>query len=147
LLTLLNILFTSGATIVGGVLVFVVGQITVKFIIEPIQRFRKTLGDIQYAIIFHQASYSTPGGKEELEKEASETFKRLAGELCSKAKVIPFYDRLSSIAKTFLPPMDKVLSATTSLRSLSNSVQAQDRFHNLDKANQISDLLNLQKVI
>ena len=128
-----KVLLTSSITILSGTAIFVVGQIVIKFIIDPTQALRKTLKDIQYAILFYQASYSTPGGKEELEEEAYETFKKLSGELCSNARSIPFYKRWSSISDTFLPSMDNVIKATTKLRSLSNSVQVDDRSHNIDR--------------
>ena len=142
-----KIFITSSITALGGIAIIVVGQIVIKFIIEPIQSFRKTLGDIQYSIIFYQSAYSTPGGKEELENEAYEAFKRLSSEVCSNAKMIPFYRRLSSRFNFFLPPMADVIKASTKLRSLSNSVQASDRSHNLGKANEVCDLLNLQRVV
>jgi len=142
-----KILLTSSITVLTGVTIFIGGQIVIKFIIEPIQALRKTLKDIQYAILFYQASYSTPGGKEELEEEACKAFKTLSGELCSNAKSIPFYQCWSSISNQFLPSMANIIKATIELRSLSNSVQAKDRSYNFNKANKICDLLNLQRVV
>ena len=42
--------------------------------------------------------------------------------------------------------VENIIKATTELRSLSNSVQAEDRSHNINKANLICFLLNLQKL-
>ena len=127
-------------------MIFVGGQITVKFIIEPIQALRKTLSAIQYAIFFYQSSYITPGGKKDLEEQAYEEFKKLSSELCSNVNSIPFYKLLSYIFKQFLPSMENILKAITELRSLSNSVQSEDRSSNIVKANKTCNLLNLQKL-
>lgn len=41
---LTKILLTSSLTVLGGVLVFVTGQLIVKFLIEPIHELKKIIG-------------------------------------------------------------------------------------------------------
>jgi hypothetical protein len=64
------ILCTSSLTILGGVIVFVISQFIDKFTIEPLNRFEKTRGEINYHLIFFANIYTSPGtgGKDELVK-------------------------------------------------------------------------------
>ena len=65
-------------TIISGVFVFILGQLVLKLIIEPIQEFRKTLADIAFALIEYANIYSNPGyAGNELENKASEEFRKL----------------------------------------------------------------------
>jgi 5-bromo-4-chloroindolyl phosphate hydrolysis protein len=48
-----KIAITAGLTAIGGVVVFVIGQIVQKWFIDPIQEQRKLVGDIVYSIIEH----------------------------------------------------------------------------------------------
>ncbi len=52
---------TASITILGGFIVFVLGQIVVKFFIEPIHEQSKTIGEIAYSLIFYANLYSNPG--------------------------------------------------------------------------------------
>jgi hypothetical protein len=67
---LTTILCTSSLTILGGVIVFVMSQFIDKFTIEPLNRFEKTRGEINYHLIFFANIYANPGvaGKGELVK-------------------------------------------------------------------------------
>lgn len=54
----LQIALTSGFTILGGIVVFVVGQIVAKFVIEPLYEQSKLIGEIANSIIY----YANAGG-------------------------------------------------------------------------------------
>jgi hypothetical protein len=108
-------------TILSGVIVFILGQLALKLLIEPIQEFRKTVADIAYALIEYANVYANPGvvGNEN-EKQASEELRKLSSRLNAQIYLIPFY-RL--IAKIFgLPPRDKLESTAKDLIGLSNGV-------------------------
>ena len=90
---LTKILLTSSLTAIGAILVFVMGQILGKLVIEPIQDLKKTLGEIRYALVFHAQAIMTPVGDREEEDKASEALRRLACDLRSKVGAIPFYGR------------------------------------------------------
>jgi hypothetical protein len=49
---LFKIILTSSLTIFGGILVFVIGQVVVKFIIEPLHEQAKLIGEIANSLIF-----------------------------------------------------------------------------------------------
>jgi hypothetical protein len=43
-------------TVLAGTSVFVLGQIVLKFVIEPIISFKEAIGGISYLILVHQGS-------------------------------------------------------------------------------------------
>lgn len=108
-------------TIISGVFVFILGQLALKLIIEPIQEFRKTLADIAFALIEYANIYSNPGSAgNELENKASEELRKLSSRLNAQMYLIPGY---SSISKPFrLPSKDNLVEAARDLIGLSNGV-------------------------
>ena len=48
-----KIILTSSLTVMGGVIVLVVGQIVVKFLLEPFQNHRKLIGEIANSLILY----------------------------------------------------------------------------------------------
>ncbi|MEH2410809.1 hypothetical protein [Nostoc sp.] len=82
-------------TIISGVFVFILGQLILKLIIEPIQESRKTLADIAFALIEYANIYSNPGcADNELENKASEEFRKLSSRLNAQMYLIPAYKRI-----------------------------------------------------
>src|SRR6185369_8667381 len=141
-----KIIYTSVATVIGGIAVFVGGQMVVKFIIEPIQNLRKTINDIQQAIFLHAPSYMTRGGKEEAEDKAYEDLKKLSSELYANAMSVPLYGFWRFLFRQLIPEKENCFEAAKWIRGLSNSVHADDRTKNFDIANKICRLLNLMEL-
>ena len=122
-----KIFLTSVFTASGAVLVFVITQLFGKLVIEAVQDFRKTLGEIRYALVFHAQAIFTPVGDADGEAEASKAFRRLSCELRSKVESIPLYEIWSRWSGRFLPPRKCVFKAASHLIGLSNSVQGSAR--------------------
>ncbi len=66
---LLKIIITSSLTIVGGVIVFVLGQIAVKFYIEPLADFKKFLGEIEADLFYYATVTRSPINKPVMPKD------------------------------------------------------------------------------
>src|SRR5687768_13838110 len=49
----LKIILTSSFTILGGIIIFVVGQVVAKFIIEPLYEQSKLIGEIANSLIYY----------------------------------------------------------------------------------------------
>ena len=49
----LKIVLTSSRTILGGIVVFVVGQVITKFVIEPMHERSKLIGEIANSLIYY----------------------------------------------------------------------------------------------
>ncbi|MEH1947986.1 MAG: hypothetical protein V7K77_13680 [Nostoc sp.] len=108
-------------TIISGIFVFILGQLALKLIIEPIQEFRKTLADIAFALIEYANIYSNPGcAGNELENKASEELRKLSSRLNAQIYLIPGYTNISKLFK--LPSKANRVEATRELIGLSNGV-------------------------
>src|SRR2546422_935086 len=79
-------------TVFAGVSVFVVGQIMVKFFLEPIQEWYKLRGKISHSLIFYANVYSnTKACDDSVLKEASGIFRGQSCELFANVSTIPLY--------------------------------------------------------
>lgn len=81
---IVKIILTSSLTIIGGVLVFVAGQLVVKFVIEPIQELKKTLADIHDSLVFHARPILSSFGKEDWDNTAQDILRKLSCDLSSR---------------------------------------------------------------
>lgn len=116
-----QILLTSGLTITGGLFVLVVGQVVIKFIIEPIQEQAKTIGKIASDLIYYANIYTNPGlGDEKELNDASKALRQHASQLRGQTQAIPWYRFWSMLG--FVPTRDNVIKASANLISLSNTV-------------------------
>jgi hypothetical protein len=80
-------------TVLSGVSVFVLGQIVIKFFIEPIHEQRKAIGKASDTLIFYAGYYSVP--KQDFtqpdREEAQIKTRELSTLLLSTTQVIPWY--------------------------------------------------------
>lgn len=157
-------------TAVGGVTVFVIGQLVAKFLIEPIHEQRKLIGEIAATIIF----YSNVGAgveqhyfdqikaidkSEDPQKEilierykniltshwarsdeAATTLRRQATELLGKTHAIPFYGLLSRLRQVL--KLENITAASSELIGMSNSTRGEAGFSS--RIENIIWLLNLK---
>ena len=106
-------------TVFAGVAVFVVGQIVVKFFLEPIQEWYKLRGEIGHSLIFYANVYSnTQACDDSVIREANGTFRRLSCELFAKVSTIPLYSLWSFLH--LLPTRSNIEKAGGYLIGLSN---------------------------
>lgn len=104
-------------TIIAGVSVYVIGQIAIKFIIEPILEFRSLLGRVTQFFLRNQGEMISADGSESTRNELF----MLASELLQKRQSIILYSRLSVIYG--LPSSNKVLNAARSMNQIGNRVR------------------------
>jgi hypothetical protein len=138
---IVKIILASSLTIIGGVLVFVAGQLVVKFVIEPIQELKKTLAEIHYSLVFHACPILSSFGKEDWDNTA-DILRKLSCDLSARIEAVPLYDRWESLSHKFLPDKKKAREASRFLMALSNSMHDQDRSKNGDIVKKIFLLLN-----
>lgn len=146
---LTEILLTAASTILGGVFIFVAGQVVARFFIEPIHDFKNLLGDIRYSLIFFAREIQTPvpGDKERCDK-ASEALRKHSSDLPSKAAAIPLYvyALISALTCRFIPRRILVFEASKYLMGLSNAVYNKNRSRNTDSVNKICSLLGFEYI-
>jgi hypothetical protein len=112
-----KILWTSAATICGGVIVYVIGQLLSKFLIEPMQDLKKAIGDTRFNLAFHAPTIRTPISRTPARcDEAYAAIMKSSCDLLTKLEAVPFY---RYIPRSFLPSAGAISQAAVDLRALS----------------------------
>lgn len=137
--------FTVLVTVISGVLTYVLGQLVVKIVIEPVQETRRTIGQISHSLIERGNVIANPGvPTEEAMRETAQQLRNLSSQLQSHLYLVPAY---ATTARVFrLPSKDELLSASKNLIALSTSVyRATDRVHeeNATHVEKIRDALSI----
>ncbi len=108
-------------TVFAGVLTYIIGQLILKLVIEPVHEVRKTIGAISHTLIERANVIQNPGvPTQEVMDETSRELRKLSSQLRSHLYLVPRY-RIT--ARIFgLPTPDVIQSASSALIGLSNSV-------------------------
>jgi len=107
----------------GGIGVYVVGQLLSKFLIEPLHELRKVVGEVRFNLAFHAPTINTPIGRnKENSAAAREALLKSSCDLIAKLYAIPFYDFTRAFAFGALPDRKAIESAAVQLRGLSTYV-------------------------
>lgn len=136
---------TVALTVIVGVLVFVIGQIIVRFVVDPIHEQRLQIGLIADALIFYADVYSNPGAdmhSEERLTKARADLRSRASQLMAKSNAIPCYGLWSFIR--LIPRWESVVRSRGHLIRLSNSLVRGDPIHNTKEREAIHDLLGIR---
>lgn len=112
-------------TIIGGLIVLVIGQIIIKFILEPIQGQKKIISEISsslsyYANIYTQPGYTTP----EIQQKASLDIRHISTDLKAITNSIPKYDFFESLE--MVKPKEDIFTACEDLMGISNNLGMKD---------------------
>lgn len=171
---LYKIILTSVLTIIGGMVVFVIGQMIVKFVIEPLNEQSKLIGEIATSLIFfanvgvgveqhyyeeikRAYTYDEPA-KSVLTKryeqilqnhwrksdEAAEILRQQASKLIGLTNSIPSYKLWSLLSKRF-PKYPNIIKASSQLIGMANSTHRETSGN--DRTRKIAELLNLTVVL
>ncbi len=120
-LTINSAILTSLLTIIGGVVIFVTGQLLLKFFIEPLHELRAHIGRIVHSLIYYGDIISNPGCvRQEAAEAASLALRTLAGDLVAKTYVVPCY--MIAHVLRLLPKKKNIFGTHTELIGLSNSL-------------------------
>jgi hypothetical protein len=137
-------------TIIAGVTVYVIGQLIIKLVVDPIQAFKSTVGEISIALINNANVYANPGIQSaERNNEASKEFRLLASILSARVNLIPKYEWTSKVFA--LPSRDEIHEAKSKLILLSNNLHVagydvqgmSPGMLNSRQAEKISDILGI----
>ena len=121
-------------TIIAGFMIFVTGQIFLKWIIEPVHQLKKTIADIththvRYAHLIHNPQIIPP----ELHQTAHDKLRQLSGQLYGDMALIPLYSLLRWFF--WLPTKKNVYRSAQHLIATANwmNVRSGDQFHRIIK--------------
>lgn len=124
-----QILTTAFLTVISGALVFCLGQIVLRFFIEPIQKLDECRGKICDTLIFYRNVYMNPGTlNKEKEQEVSNKLRELSSVLLSRKAMIRGYDFF--VKYSIIPSKENILSAHRNLSGISNSIPANNNKDN-----------------
>ena len=132
MISLVASILTAALTALFGVVVFAAGQWVQRFLIEPIQDQRKTIGEIAFNLTYlanmanvalvseHQlpVNYVMPP------EQASALLRRLAGQLRASLNTIPWYGLFARLG--WLPSRASIIQASTGMIGWSNSLYQGD---------------------
>ena|SRR2546430_2563306 len=108
-------------TVLSGVMTYILGQLVLKLVIEPVQDLRKSIGVISHSLIEHANVIHNPGvPTKDAMNETSQHLRQLSSQLQSHLYLVPFYSKTAWVFR--LPSRDEVMAASNALIGLSNSV-------------------------
>lgn len=137
-----KILVTSFTTICGGVILLVVGQLIIRFLIDPLSDLRKLIGEISDILIYYANVYANPGaGDIEIQNVAQNEIRKMASLLRAKSNALPIYDLFSKLR--LVPSKKNISIASTNLIGLSNSLHQGNPEMNDRQARAIFNALNI----
>ena len=139
-----KILLTALVTAV----VAIAGQLLAKFLVEPIHEYRKVIGGVAYALMYHAHYFADSGPVppeqvSEIEKAADE-YRRLACDLMARTVAVPGYRVLG--AARMMRPYSQMLDARGALWGLANALARPDFELKLQRAREAAKALKLTAI-
>ncbi len=122
-------------TVFSGVVTYILGQIALKLVIEPVQDLKRTIGVISHSLIERGNVIYNPGvPTRDVMDETSRELRKLASQLRSHLYLIPRYPLMAGIFR--LPHHAGIEAASKALIGLSNGVhEAHENTHRVNTAN------------
>lgn len=115
-----KIVVTASFTIIGGVIVYVFGQVLSKFFIDPLHDLRKAVGEVRFILAFHARIIHTPASRsKERSDKAQEALMNSSCELIAKLYALPLYKFTRLLSFGVLPCKKAIEEAARKLRGLS----------------------------
>ena len=98
---------------------FIVGQLFLKLVIEPVHQLKRTMADISHTFIRYAYVIHNPDViSSELRNEVYEKLRQLSGQLYADMALIPLYPVFGKVF--FLPNRSKVYKSATNLIAVAN---------------------------
>lgn len=131
------------STVLSGVLVYVAGQMTLHFVLEPIKEFNKKRGEISSLVLFYRAKITNASEDEDAQRK----IKEIGAGLMASMWQIPFYNALAFIRIFKLPKRAQVVEAAREMNGISfamaDSTIQNAALNNYNALKQIATLLRI----
>jgi hypothetical protein len=109
-------------TVFSGTVTYVLGQLALKLVVEPVHDLKKTIGGISHSLIERESDIFNPGlGQNDVMDETARELRKLASQLQSHLYLIPWYTVMARIFR--LPFPAKILVASKALKGLANGIR------------------------
>jgi hypothetical protein len=139
-----------GSIVLGGlsgVIIYVIGQLLSKFMIEPLQELRKVVGEVRFNLSFHAPTIHTPNSRSKETSEAARlALMKSSCDLVSKLHAVPAFGVLRWLPCGVLPNRKDIENAAIHLRGLSTYVHedGDKAYSNIDNVNnRVSEIESL----
>ena len=105
-------------TVISGVLVFVIGQIIIKFFVEPIHEQWKVIGLVCDTLIYYAGFYAVPNhGRDDKDREeANRKTREMSTLLISRTHLVPWYNLFETLR--IVKKKSKIISAARNMFGL-----------------------------
>src|SRR5258708_6158779 len=114
--------FTASLTIFGGVIVFGLSQLLLRFWIEPANDHASAVRAVAHALYYWAEVYASPGVHDDaIALEAKRALRKAAGDLAATANAVNCY-RLCRVFR-MVPRQDCINRAVHRLTGISNGVR------------------------
>lgn len=130
-------------TVITGLTVLVIGQVIIKFILEPIQEQKKIISEISSLLSYYANIYTEPGyAKPKIEWEASQDIRHISTQLNAITNSIPKYNFFQKL--NLVKPKKDIFKACDDLMGISNNFgKNANADTNIEWADEIGKLLNI----
>jgi hypothetical protein len=108
-------------TVLGGVFIFVLGQIVLKLVIDPAQELKRTLGGTSHSLLLHQAQLTNAS----FDKDIAAEIKLKSAEIVSKSHTVLWYALVRIVFG--LPSKKNILSVSRQLNLISYGMLAETK--------------------
>jgi hypothetical protein len=123
-------------TVFSGVVTYIVGQLVLKLLIEPVQDLKKTISMVSYTLIERGNVIFNPGvSSTDAMDDTARELRKLASHLRAQLGLIPYYDISARIFS--LPCRTNINIAMRNLIGLSNGVHSDPQSLNLSMAEKL----------
>lgn len=134
-------------TVLSGVLTFVLGELVLKLVIEPVQEMKKLIGQVAHSLTEHANVIQNSGAlAEDKMRATSDHLRKLSAHLEAQLYLVPAYPFTASVFR--LPSTAKVIDAAGALIGLSNGLfHATNGIHeqNVERVNRVRGSLGLYR--
>ena len=118
--------------ILAGVIIYVLGEIIVKIVIDPVQELKRVIAEIAFKLIHYSHVFKLASSQEPAEEaagdairrekleEAADEYRRLASMLNAGYNLVPFYPVARLLF--FLPREADIIEARNGLMEMSEQI-------------------------
>lgn len=124
-----NPYLTAALTIIGGIVIFVAGQILLKIVLDPVAELRRSLGFVSSVFLRHQAKITNGRCNDEIQDDLH----KAASQLLVNAQAIPIYKCLRWIF--FLPAHGKLEEAALAMNLISSRARGEETQGSVEEFN------------
>ena len=130
-------------TVIGGLFLFLIGQIMIRYVLDPLTHYRKLVGEIAHVLYYYANVYmsSDPNRPKETGDRVADALREKASLLFAVTHPILLYGFLAWLR--LVPSKDSIREAWKALTYLSNSIYDGEPKYKREAREKILDALSI----